>query len=68
MKLPHFEVFKDEGRWHWRLYALGRHGVIARSRERGYSTEHAARMSTKRIANQALWTKGRVRPDDRRPS
>ena len=60
MKLPHFVVFKEDGRWHWSLLATGRHGEIARSRKRGYSTKTAAVDSIRRARNQAGWTKGRV--------
>ena len=39
-----FEVYKQDGRWHWRLEKSNSpHAVMARSRPNGYASESAAR-------------------------
>lgn len=51
--VPCFYFFKNEGKWHWELHALGRHEIIARSRSEGYSSESAAKDSTRRMLRSA---------------
>ena len=57
--VPCFNFFKKQGKWHWELQALGRHGIIARSRSEGYSSESAAKDSTRRMLRAAIGAQGK---------
>ena len=57
--LPHFKIFERDGRWHWNLHGLGRHGIIARARKDGYADKRSAIAATHHLVRQATRARNR---------
>ncbi|MDD9984477.1 MAG: hypothetical protein OXU81_24475 [Gammaproteobacteria bacterium] len=51
---PHFEVFFENGAWHWVLWARGQSEIVARSRESGYKSKSTAIKSLSHVS-RAAW-------------